>query len=129
MPRKATGQKSKLEEKVWRDLVALGLHEGCQRQYRFHTERKWKADFAWPLLHTHNIYEELSIIDLMLEVNGGTYIRGSNRGAHSRGPRQREDYEKWSEASLLGWTLILVDSVDVRKGVHIDRVLRAMGRA
>lgn len=122
MPRKSTGHKSKLEEKVWSDLVAMGLHEGCQRQYKFHPDRQWKADFAW-------CKSEYGPTYIMLEVNGGTYIQGSNRGAHSRGPRQREDYEKWSEASLLGWTLILVDSVDVRKGVHIDRVLRAMGRA
>ena len=122
MPRKATGQKSKLEEKVWSDLVAMGLHEGCIRQYKFHPDRQWKADFAW-------CKSEYGPTYIMLEVNGGTYIQGSARGAHSRGPRQRADYEKWSEASLLGWTLILVDSVDVRKGVHISRVLRAMGRA
>lgn len=126
MPRKATGQKSKLEEKVWSDLVAMGLHEGCQRQYKFHPERQWKADFAWRACCEVGNWCNSPII---LEVNGGTYIQGSARGAHSRGPRQRADYEKWSEASLLGWTLILVDSVDVKQGVHISRVLRAMGRA
>ena len=66
---------------------------------------------------------------IMLEVNGGTYLQGNLRGAHSRGARQREDYQKWSEASLLGWTLILVDSKDVKEGVHVERVLRAMGKS
>lgn len=117
---------SKLEEKVASDLKALGLMDGCKRQYRFHPERKWAADFAWPEVYDHD--GEPCNLHLMLEVNGGTYIRGSNRGAHSRGPRQRQDYEKWTEASLLGWTLILVDSVDVKKGIHVERVLRAMGR-
>lgn len=115
---------SKLEEKVASDLKALGLMDGCKRQYRFHPERKWLADFAWPVVELKYAGQ----ISLMLEVNGGTYIKGNRRGAHSRGPRQREDYCKWTEASLLGWTLILVDSVDVKKGIHVERVLRAMGR-
>lgn len=116
--RKATGGKSRLEEKVASDLRALGLMEGCQRQYRFHPTRKWAADFAW-------IADDEKII---LEVNGGTYIRGRNRGAHSRGPRQRQDYEKWTTASLMGWVVLLVDSKDVKEGRHVELVLRAMGR-
>lgn len=107
-------QGSKLESKVASDLAALGLMEGCQKQYRFHPVRKWLFDFAWPSRK------------IALEVNGGTYLRGSARAAHSRGPRQRQDYEKWSEAAILGWTVILVDAVDVRQRVHVDRVLRAM---
>ena len=111
--RAKTGQGSKLEAKVAADLKALGLMDGCERQYRFHPERKWLVDFAWPLYW------------IALEVNGGTYSGGS----HSRGPRQRGDYEKWSELSLMGWTLILVDCKDVREGVPVERVLRALGRA
>lgn len=114
---------SKLEEKVASDLKALGLMDGCERQYRFHPTRKWLFDFAWPEAVIHGEPSRLA-----LEVNGGTYLQGKFRGAHSRGNRQREDYCKWTEASLMGWTLILVDSVDVRKGIHVERVLRAMGK-
>jgi len=120
---------SKLEAKVAFDLKALGLLEGCHQQYRFHPERKWLADFAWPQFEVHHSPGDFDTIKVMLEVNGGTYMQSGKRGAHSRGPRQRADYEKWSEASLLGWTVILVDSVDVKQGVHVERVLRALGRA
>ena len=123
--RAKTGQGSKLEAKVAADLKALGLMDGCERQYRFHPERKWMVDFAWTQWkewHSPGDYETKNIA---LEVNGGTYSGGS----HSRGPRQRGDYEKWSELSLMGWTLILVDCKDVREGVHVERVLRALGRA
>lgn len=127
-PRKRAGG-SKLEAKVASDLRALGLMDGCQQQYRFHPTRKWLIDFAWPMFTTYNFDGDADIQYIALEVNGGTYMRGRNRGAHSRGARQRQDYEKWSELSLMGWTVILVDTVDVRKGVHKERVLRAMGRA
>jgi len=123
--RAKTGQGSKLEAKVAADLKALGLMDGCERQYRFHPERKWKIDFAWPQCTVYDFDGEPEPKHIALEVNGGTYSHGS----HSRGPRQRGDYEKWSELSLMGWTLILVDCKDVREGVHVERVLRALGRA
>lgn len=118
--RKKSG--SKLEDKVARDLAALGLMDGCERQFKFHSTRKWLGDFCWPQpnITAHG--------PLMLEVNGGTYMRGKSRGAHSRPVRQRQDMEKWSTASIMGWTLILVDSADVRQGVHVQRVLEAMGK-
>ena len=126
--RKAPGGGSKLEAKVAADLAALGLMEGCQRQYKFHPTRKWAADFAWESVECQLNKGWCMLKKIMLEVNGGTYLQGRHRGAHSRGVRQRQDYEKWSSASMLGWTLILVDSKDVRQGVHITRVLEAMGR-
>lgn len=129
-PRKRAGG-SKLEAKVAADLRALGLLDGCEQQYRFHPTRKWLIDFAWEAAPVQCEFDKdwMYCRKIALEVNGGTYMRGRNRGAHSRGARQRQDYEKWSELSLLGWTVILVDTVDVRKGVHVERVLRAMGRA
>lgn len=128
--RKAHGGGSKLEAKVAADLAALGLMEGCQRQYKFHPTRRWAADFAWnsDLVPTAYGGGRMYSRKIILEVNGGTYIRGRNRGAHSRGPRQRQDYCKWSEAALLGWVVLLVDSKDVREGRHVELVLRAMGR-
>ncbi len=123
--RAKTGQGSKLEAKVAADLKALGLMDGCERQYRFHPERKWLVDFAWAPFQGTCWQCGKAPGGVALEVNGGTYSGGS----HSRGPRQRGDYEKWSELSLMGWTLILVDCKDVREGVHVERVLRALGRA
>lgn len=110
-PRKAThGTKSHLEAIVLSDLNAFGLSGGMKTQFRFHPVRKWLMDFAWPLRK------------LALEVNGGTYMGG----AHSRGAGQRKDFEKWSEAGLLGWRVLHVDTVDVKHKVHVERVQRAL---
>lgn len=108
--RKETSTQSHLETKVADDLRDCQLLDGCKPQHKFHPHRKWLIDFAWPRYR------------IALEVNGGTY----SRGRHSRGTGQRNDYEKWSEASILGWLVILVDSKDVNRKVHIDRIQRAM---
>lgn len=111
-PRKSTnGTKSHLEAIVLADLTSFGLISGMKTQYKFHPVRKWLFDFAWPNRK------------LALEVNGGTYVHG----AHSRGAQQRKDMEKWSEAALLGWRIIHVDTVDVKHKVHVDRVQRELG--
>lgn len=108
--RKEGSHQSHLEAQVAEDLRNTMLDQGCVPQHPITPKRKWALDFAWPKYR------------IALEVNGGTY----NRGRHSRGTGQRNDYEKWSEASILGWLLILVDSKDVKKKVHIERIQRAM---
>jgi hypothetical protein len=108
--RSDTSAQKHLENTVHQDIIDCQLAEGCKPQHVFHPQRKWAFDFSWPRYK------------IALEVNGGTYMRGR----HSRGAGQRKDYEKWSEASLLGWLLILVDSKDVSKKVHIERIQRAM---
>lgn len=100
----------KLERKVFDDISNCQLTDGCEQQFKFHHSRQWRFDFAWPRYK------------IAIDINGGTY----NRGKHSRGPAQRNDYEKWSEASILGWMVLLVDSKDVSKRIHIDRIQRAI---
>jgi very-short-patch-repair endonuclease len=60
------------------------------REYRFHPERRWRFDFAWPANH------------VAVEVDGGTW----GRGRHSRGRGFAADCEKLNQAALLGWTVL-----------------------
>jgi len=108
--RTEVSDQKKLENQAAQDIKDCQLDQGCKGQHEFHPRRKWAFDFAWPRYK------------IALEVNGGTYMRGR----HSRGAGQRNDYEKWSEAAILGWLVILVDSKDVSKKVHIERIQRAM---
>lgn len=107
---KGESEKKRLERMVAADINDCQLGNGCKRQHKFHETRLWRFDFAYP---------EYKIA---LEVHGGTYMRG----AHSRGPQQRKDMEKASEAAILGWLVLFVDSNDVKKKVHIDRIQRAL---
>jgi len=82
---------SKLESRflfLWR--VAQG--PTLEREFRFHPERKWRADFA----HTES--------RTLIEIEGGIFIRGGGR--HSRGAGYAKDAEKYLEAVLAGWTVI-----------------------
>jgi len=58
-----------------------------QYEYKFHNERRWKFDLAWP--------EQ----KLYLEVDGGIFVYGR----HNRGAQMLKDWEKRNAASQLGW--------------------------
>jgi very-short-patch-repair endonuclease len=58
-----------------------------EHEHRFHPERRWRFDFAWP---------ESKIA---LECEGGTW----SGGRHVRGQGYRNDVEKYNAATALGW--------------------------
>lgn len=58
-------------------------------EFRFHSTRKWRFDFAWPS------------VKVALEVEGGIWIRGG----HVRGGGFLEDAEKLNSAQRLGWSV------------------------
>lgn len=101
---------SKLEQDLLKQICLEGLHEGMVRELRFHPQRRWRLDFAWP----DNL--------LACEVNGGVWTRGR----HSRPRGLLNDWEKASEAAILGWRLVIVSGLEVRNGAAIDRIKRAL---
>lgn len=70
---------------------AKGLPEP-EREHRFHPERKWRWDFAWP------------DAKLALEVDGGVWTGGK----HGRGSGIVKDHEKRNAGTVLGWRLLVV---------------------
>lgn len=82
---------SKLESKflfLWRCLNGPSL----EREYRFHPDRKWRADFAHLASRT------------LIEIEGGIFMRAGGR--HSRGSGYSKDAEKYLEAAFSGWRVI-----------------------
>lgn len=73
---------------LWR--VAQG--PPLEREVRFHTSRRWRADFAHMGSRT------------LIEIEGGIFGRGAGR--HNRGAGYAKDAEKYLEAVLAGWTVI-----------------------
>lgn len=98
----------------------LGLDLQCRfaelpipvAEYRFHPVRKWRFDFAWPS-------ERLAV-----EVNGGAFAAGGGR--HTRGAGFRSDAEKLAEAAILGWRVIPVLPEQIRSGLALELVRRAL---
>lgn len=98
---------------------ALGLDRQCElagwpapvAEYRFHLERRWRFDWAFPALL------------LAIEVEGGAWTGGR----HTRGGGFEKDLEKYAEALTLGWRILRVSPSWIRDGRalgYIERILK-----
>jgi hypothetical protein len=80
-------------------------------EYRFHTQRRWRFDYAWPAKL------------VSIEIEGGTWTKG----AHTRGKHFEGDCQKYNEAALAGWLVLRVTTDMVRDGRAIAFIERALG--
>lgn len=87
-------------------------------QYKFHDERKWRFDFAFP---EHR---------LAVEVQGITGINYSKRGKAFVGGHQspqgvKNDLEKFDEAMRLGWRVYCCEQemVDTGRALRTIQIL------
>jgi len=63
-----------------------------EHEHRFHPDRRWRFDFAWPAAQ------------VAVECEGGIWTRGR----HVRGRGFRNDCEKYNTATALGWRVFRV---------------------
>jgi very-short-patch-repair endonuclease len=87
-------------------LREFGMGEP-EREFRFHSSRRWRFDFAYPEIR------------LAVEIEGGTW----NKGRHVRGQGYANDCVKYNTAAILGWTVLRFTSELVRRGA-IEEALR-----
>lgn len=80
-------------------------------EHRFHPERRWRFDAAWP------------DYKIALEFEGGVW----RQGRHQRAYGFIGDMEKYNEAALLGWLVVRVATSEHNSGSAIayDLVKRA----
>ena len=79
------------------------------REHRFHQERKWRWDFAWP-------GEKIA-----LEIHGGIW----QSGRHSRGKGQLADWEKMNMGQLMGWIVLQAGTAQLANGAVVALVQSA----
>lgn len=82
-----------------------------KREHRFHPERMWRFDFAWPDQK------------IAAECEGGTWVNGR----HTRGSGFEKDLEKYNAAALLGWIVLRFSSGAVKSGAAIDSLRQIHG--
>lgn len=102
---------SVIEEQMAFQLTTVLGAVGVVREHRFHPERRWRFDFAWPDLK------------VALEIEGGTFMR---KGGHTTGVGYYGDAQKYNEAALLGWLVLRVTPHMVRDGQALTFVERAL---
>ena len=99
---------SRLEAKFalyWRGLSGPEL----QREFVFHAERKWRADFAHIASKT------------IFEIEGGVFIKGGGR--HNRAAGFIADATKHIEAFLGGWSVVRLTEEQITTPI-IERLIR-----
>ena len=94
-------KKSYLEEITSERIRWLG-YLLPEREYKFHPERKWRFDFAWP--------EKM----IAIECEGGIW----SGGRHTRGIGFINDCEKYNEATILGWRILRVTTSTTAKDLQ-----------
>lgn len=72
---------------IFTTICKTDLGVECVKEYRFHTKRRWRFDYAIPAHH------------IAIEVEGGIWTRGR----HTRPQGFLGDIEKYNTATLLGW--------------------------
>jgi len=77
-------------------------------EYRFHSERRWRFDYAWP-------YKMVA-----LEIEGGIWVKGR----HVRGKGYENDCRKYNEAAVNGWRVLRVTTGMVRNGEMFSTLIR-----
>lgn len=95
------GSKSDLEALFRVHLKAAKLYDGCEEEFKFMDNRRFKFDFAWP------------IWKIAVEIEGGTY---AGKSRHTTGKGFKGDCIKYNFATSLGWQVYRGDSEMVRKG-------------
>lgn len=104
--------KSHLEEILSFQIRAYGLIPP-EREYRFHSQRKFRFDFAWPV---HRV---------AAEVEGGVWMR---RGAHAGGTAILRDMEKHNLATLHGWSVFRFGDRQIKDGSAVIWLAKILSR-
>lgn len=97
-------RKPMYEKLLTQQCVAEGLPE-FEREFRFHSQRKWRIDLAWPK------------VKLAVEIDGAV---------HRIKERFRGDIEKHQALLFAGWKLLRVSTMQVRNGEAVKLVKKAL---
>lgn len=108
---KVKGEKipNEFEAKLAREFKTLKID--FEQEFKFHPERKWKADF-------HLIDKKI-----LVEVEGGIW----SGGRHTRGKGYIGDMEKYNAATMMGYQVIRFSTDQVKSGLAIQQIEKMVG--
>jgi very-short-patch-repair endonuclease len=108
---KVKGEKipNEFETKLARELKTLKID--FEQEFKFHPDRKWKADF-------HLIDKKI-----LVEVEGGIW----SGGRHTRGKGYIGDMEKYNAATMMGFQVLRFSTDQVKSGLAIQQIEKMVG--
>lgn len=109
--RRLAGRRSGKCDELLGQIRLAGL-PAPETEFRFHPQRKWRFDLAYPSVRLAVEYE-------------GLVWKGKG-GRHQRAQGLIADAEKYAEALLLGWRVLRVTSKHVKSGQALAWVTRAL---
>ncbi|EPP8795161.1 DUF559 domain-containing protein, partial [Acinetobacter baumannii] len=77
-----------------------------EQEYKFHPERKWRADFL------------IKGSKILIEVEGGIW----SGGRHTRGKGYLGDMEKYNSAAMMGFTVLRFSTEQVKSGMALKQI-------
>ena len=101
-------------ERLFRNQIQLAGFPEAKEQHRFHPERKWMLDFAWPE------------VKLGCEIEGGIWRKGG--GAHSHPLNIERDIEKHNALVMCGWTFFRFTPQIIQSGAGLRMIEEWMAR-
>lgn len=109
--------KQKFRPKVSKGEALLENHLNAlkipfTKEFRFHPDRKWQADFR------------IDDMPILVEVEGGVF----SNGRHTRGEGYTNDCEKYSAAAVNGWYVIRGTTEQIKAGLVIQWIEKLIER-
>lgn len=108
---KVKGEKVQSEGEVKLATALKALKIDFEQEFKFHPERKWKADF-------HLVGKKI-----LVEVEGGIW----SGGRHTRGKGYLGDMEKYNAATMMGYQVIRFSTDQVKSGHAIQQIEKMVG--
>lgn len=108
---KVKGEKVQSEGEVKLATALKALKIDFEQEFKFHPERKWKADF-------HLVGKKI-----LVEVEGGIW----SGGRHTRGKGYIGDMQKYNAATMMGYQVIRFSTEQVKSGLAIQEIEKMVG--
>jgi hypothetical protein len=106
--------KNEAEILLWQQIQELRGYVRWAKEYKFHPDRKWRADFCiWDSEHNR---------DWMIEIEGAVFTQGR----HTRGAGFIADMSKYNHAAMLGFRVLRFTPKDVLTGRAIEFIKKVL---
>lgn len=91
---------------MFEKVIKAELGLDCEKEYRFHPVRRWRADYV---IKEHKI---------MIEVEGAVWTQGR----HTRGSGFIKDIEKYNTATSMGWSILRTQPKDLMSSELLELI-------